>query len=462
MRKTPASFSREVLDVAATDVSTGKLIPQNVEAEQFILGSILLENDALLKTLEIINADSFYRETHRKVFAAMLELFERNEPIDLLTLTERLKKNDTLNEVGGASYLAEMMNMVPTAANVRHHARIVREKGVIRRLINVATEIVSQSYEDNRDVDEMLDIAEQKIFEIAENRVAEGFIPVDKIMKESFKTIEQLFERKELVTGIPTGFADFDRLTSGLQPSDLVIIAGRPSMGKTAFALNVAQHAALNHKYPVAIFSMEMSRQQVALRLLCSEARVDSSRLRSGYLDKTDWPKLTLAAGVLSEAPIFIDDMPGLTALDIRAKARRLQKDRGLALIIVDYLQLMRGRGDVDNRQQEIADITRSLKGLAKELNVPVVALSQLSRAVEQRQGSKPQLSDLRESGAIEQDADLVAFLYRAEVYGREDVEGQAELIIGKQRNGPVGSVSMTFLKQYTRFENFSPKSEMI
>ncbi len=448
--------------MAITDVSSSKLIPQNIEAEQSVLGSILLENDALLKTLEVITADSFYRETHRKVFAAILELFEKNEPIDLLTLTERLKKNDHLDEIGGASYLAELVNMVPTAANVRHHAKIVLEKAVLRKLINVATEIVSQSYEGNQDVDEMLDQAEQKIFEIAEHRVSESFTEINKVLKESFKTIEQLFERKELVTGVPTGFADFDRLTSGLQPSDLIIIAGRPSMGKTAFALNVAQHAALHHKYPVAIFSLEMSRQQVALRLLCSEARVDSSRMRSGYLEKTDWPKLTLAAGVLSDAPIFIDDMPGLTALDIRAKARRLQKDRGLGLIIVDYLQLMRGRGDVDNRQQEIADITRSLKGLAKELNVPVVALSQLSRAVEQRTGARPQLSDLRESGAIEQDADLVAFIYRAEVYGREDVEGQTEVIIGKQRNGPVGSVPLTFLKQYTRFESYSPRSEPI
>ncbi len=448
--------------MAVTDVSSGKLIPQNIEAEQFVLGAILLENDAILKALEVVTIDSFYREAHRKVFAAILELFEKNEPIDLLTLAERLRKNNHLDEIGGASYLAELVNMVPTAANVRHHARIVLEKGVMRRLINVATEIVSQSYEGNQDVDEMLDMAEQRIFEIAEHRVSESFTEINKVLKESFKTIEQLFERKELVTGVPTGFTDFDRLTSGLQPSDLIIIAGRPSMGKTAFALNVAQHAALHHKYPVAIFSLEMSRQQVALRLLCSEARVDSSRMRSGYLEKTDWPKLTLAAGALSEAPIFIDDMPGLTALDIRAKARRLQRDRGLGLIIVDYLQLMRGRGDADNRQQEIADITRSLKGLAKELNVPVVALSQLSRAVEQRTGARPQLSDLRESGAIEQDADLVAFIYRAEVYGREDVEGQTEVIIGKQRNGPVGNVHLTFLKQYTRFENYSPRSEPI
>lgn len=447
--------------MASMDVSSGKLIPQNIEAEQFVLGSILLENDALLKTLEILDVSCFYRESHRKVFSAILELFERNEPIDLLTLTERLKKNNHLEEVGGATYLATLMNMVPTAANVRHHAKIAREKALLRKLINVATEIVSQSYEDTQDVDELLDLAEQKIFEIAEYRISESFTDISKVLKESFKTIEQLFERKELVTGIPTGFSDFDRLTSGLQPADLVIIAGRPSMGKTAFALNIAQNAAIKGKHPVAIFSLEMSCQQVALRFLCSEAMVDSSRLRSGYLEKTDWPKLTRAAGTLADAPIFIDDSPGLTALDIRAKARRLQKERGLDLIIVDYLQLMHGRSRIESRQQEIAEITRSLKNLAKEINVPVVALSQLSRAVEQRHESRPQLSDLRESGAIEQDADLVAFIYRPELYGKEEMEGQAEVIIGKQRNGPVGTFKLTFLKQYTKFSDYSDRRDM-
>ncbi len=440
------------------EVSIDKLIPQNVEAEQFVLGSILLENDALLKTLEILDMSCFYRESHRKVYAAMLELFDRNEPIDLLTLTERLKKNNHLEEIGGASYLATLLNMVPTAANARHHARIVREKAVLRKLINVATGIVSQGYEATQDVDELLDLAEQKIFEIAENRIKESFYPMNQLLKESFKTIELLFERKELVTGIPTGYKEFDEMTSGLQPSDLVIVAGRPSMGKTAFALNVVQYAAIKNKYPIAVFSLEMSRQQVALRLLCSEAMVDSSRLRSGYLDKTDWPKLTRAAGTLSEAPIFIDDTPGISALEIRAKARRLQKERSLALIVVDYLQLMRGRSNADNRQQEIAEITRSLKGLARELNVPVMALSQLSRAVEQRHDGRPQLSDLRESGAIEQDADLVTFIYRPELYGKEDMQGQAEIIIGKQRNGPIGTVKLTFLKQYAKFENFSSR----
>jgi replicative DNA helicase len=448
--------------LASPDISTDRLIPQNIEAEQFVLGSILLENDALFKTLEILDADGFYRESHRKIFSAMIDLFEQNDPVDLITLTERLKKNNQLEEVGGASYLATLLNLVPTAANVRHHARIVREKAVLRRLINVATEIVSQSYQDTQDVEELLDLAEQRIFEIAEHRVTESFTNINQVLKESFKTIEQLFERKELVTGIPTGFEDLDRMTSGLQPSDLIIIAGRPSMGKTAFALNIAQKAAIKQKHPVAIFSLEMSRQQLALRLLCSEASVDSARLRSGYLDKTDWPKLTRAAGTLSEAPIFIDDTPGISVLDIRAKARRLQKERGLDLIILDYLQLMRGRSGVDSRQQEIAEITRSLKSLAKELNVPLVALSQLSRAVEQRPKGRPQLSDLRESGAIEQDADVVAFIYRPELYGDEDTAGQAEIIIGKQRNGPVGTVKLTFLKQYTRFEDYSTRRDIL
>jgi replicative DNA helicase len=426
--------------------------------EQSVLGAILLENEALVRVLELLDARDFYQEAHRWVFQAMIELFEENVPIDLLTVTERLRKRDRLEAVGGAAYLAELVELVPTAANVWHHARIVREKAVLRGLIQTATSIVTDSYEDSDDVDMLLDRAEQAIFEISQRKATSGFLHINAILKGSFKRIEQLYERKELVTGVPTGFIEFDRRTAGLQPADLIIIAGRPSMGKTALSLNIAQHVGIQVGRPVAIFSLEMSKEQLVLRMLCAEARIDSSKLRTGFLSREDWPRLTKAAGTLSEARIYIDDTPAQSSLDIRAKARRLRAELDdLALIVIDYLQLMQGRSRSENRQQEISEITRALKALAKELQVPVVALSQLSRAVEQRKPPRPQLSDLRESGAIEQDADVVALIYRDEVYDENsDAKGVAEIIIGKQRNGPTGVVRLAFRGEYTRFENLA------
>jgi len=437
-----------------------KLPPQNIDAEQSVLGGILVENEAFNKVLEYITQEDFYREAHRKIFLGMMELFNKNEPVDLITLTEVLKKRNHLEDVGGAAYLASLVDNITTASNISYYAKIVREKSVIRKLITTATEIVTSGYEDSKDVKDLLDEAEKSIFEITGRQIKPSFLDLKSVLKESMKTIERLYERKEFVTGVPTGFGEFDRLTAGLQPSDLIVVAGRPSMGKTAFCLNIAQYAAIEANIPVAIFSLEMSKEQIALRMICSEGRVDAHRLRRGFLDKEDWKKLITAIDVLSQAPIFIDDTPALTALEMRAKARRLKAEHNLGLLIVDYLQLMRGRGSSDNREQEISDISRSLKALAKELNLPIVALSQLNRRVEDRPNKRPQLADLRESGAIEQDADVIAFIYREELYNRsdEDVKGIAEILVGKQRNGPTGDIKLTFVDKYTRFENFSPR----
>ncbi len=437
-----------------------KLPPQSTEVEQSVLGAILLEHEALVKVLEVLDERDFYQEIHRWIFQAMVELFEENVPIDVITVSERLKKKDRLEAVGGSAYLAELSEMVPTAAHVWHHANIVREKAILRTLIHSATTIVTESYEDTDDVDLLLDRAEQVIFEISQRRATSGFSNINTILKGSFKRIEQLYERKELITGVPTGFADFDRRTAGLQPSDLIIIAGRPGMGKTALGLNIAQHVGVRVGRPVAIFSLEMSKDQLVTRMLCAEARVDSAKLRTGFLSRDDWPLLTRAAGTLSEARIYIDDAPAQTSLDIRTKTRRLRAELGdLALVVVDYLQLMQGRARAENRQQEVSEMTRALKALAKELEVPVVALSQLSRAVEQRRPPRPQLSDLRESGAIEQDADVVALIYRDDVYDEESLEkGVAEIILAKQRNGPTGTVKLAFHGEHTRFENLESR----
>jgi replicative DNA helicase len=443
------------------DLLAQRLPPQSLEAEVSVLGGILLENEALNRVLEVIREGDFYRESHRTIFSALLELYERNEPADLITLSEVLKKREDFEAVGGIEYLNSLVNSVPTAANIIYYAKIIKEKSMLRKLINRATEIISQGYADSGDVDEFLDRAERSIFEISEDRVRPSFYPIKDIIKSSFKTIEKLYEKRQLITGVATGFTKLDELTSGLQPSDLIIVAGRPSMGKTTFALNIAQHAAIQGGIPSAIFSLEMAKEQLALRMLCSEAKVDAHRLRGGFLSEADWPKLTRAAGNLSEAPIFIDDTPGLTALEMRAKSRRLKAERKLGLVIVDYLQLMRGRADSDTREQEISDISRSLKALAKELTVPVIALSQLNRRVEERGDKRPQLADLRESGAIEQDADVIIFLYREEIYNRsENNRGKAEIIIGKQRNGPTDKFELAFLDKYTCFENLSTLSE--
>jgi replicative DNA helicase len=434
-------------------VGLEKLPPQNVEAEQSVLGAVLLDNHALNRAMELLTSEDFYREAHRRIFNAIIELNDRNEAIDLVTLTEALRRRNDLDGVGGAAYLTELVNTVPTSANISHHAKIVHEKSLLRQLVQTSTEIATRGYESTERIEELLDYAEQRIFGISDSKMKSPFHPIREIVKESFEMIERRYEQKENVTGAPTGIPELDNLTAGLHPGDLIIVAGRPSMGKTAFALNIAQHAAIEKRLPVAIFSLEMAREQLAIRMLCAEARVDAHKLRSGYLGAADWPKLTAAAGRITEAPIFIDDSAALSVLELRAKARRLSRDQNLAVIIVDYLQLMRGRGTADNREQEISEISRSLKALAKELRVPVIALSQLSRAVESRTDRRPQLSDLRESGAIEQDADVVMFVFREEVFKpTEENRNMAKIIISKQRNGPTGDVDVVFLKEYTRF----------
>lgn len=470
------------------ELSRDRVPPQNLEAEASVLGAILLENEALVKALEVLRPNHFYREAHRKIFSAALTLFERNEPVDLVTLANELEKRKELSEVGGPSYLASLIDAVPTAANVYYHAKIVREKALLRDMIRVATDLVASGYTEGEDVDTLLDRAEHKIFEIAQDRITRSFVSMHEIIKDTFKLVENLHRRESRVTGVPSGFTEFDDMTGGFQPGDMIIVAGRPSMGKTSFCLNLARNAAVMERIPVSIFSLEMSIHQVVMRMLCTEARVDSWRVRTGRLYDKDWPKLTMAAGILHDAPIFVDDTPGITVLEMRAKARRLKAERGLGLVLVDYLQMIRPRGRAENRQQEIAQISLSLKDMAKELNVPVVAVSQLSRAVEAREDRRPRLSDLRESGAIEQDADLVVFLYRPGFYetqkradsksgrhrhglqqekGFSQEEGEeeeefsdfgerdytVEVHIAKQRNGPTGTIKLAFKREYTRFE---------
>jgi len=432
-----------------------KVLPQNIEAEQSVLGGILIDNEALPKVLEIIEPNDFYRDNHKKIFLAFLELFENNIPLDIITVTELLQKKGELTNVGGATYLASLVDSVPTTANITHYAKIIKEKSILRSLIAKATDIVNLGFEASEDVAEILDKAEEAIFSITQQRIQTSYYSIKEIIKQTFEAIEELSSKKDSVTGIPTGFIDFDRLTAGLQPSDLIIIAGRPVMGKTSFTLNIAQHAATRAGVPVGFFSLEMSKEQLALRMLCAEARINSQKIRSGFLSERDWLRLTDAAATLSEAPIFIDDTPALSVLEIRAKARRLKSEHNVGLIIVDYLQLMKGKGKVDTREREISEISRSLKALAKELNIPVVAVSQLNRRVEERENKRPRLADLRESGAIEQDADLIVFIYRDEVYNEDTPDkGIAEIIIGKQRSGPTGVVKLAFLDKYTRFEN--------
>ena len=445
------------------DASLHRVPPQNLEAEQSILGGIMLDNQALNSVLEILQVKDFYNNAHRKIFSAIIELSERNEPSDLITLSSALRDKKQTDAVGGVSYLASLVDNVPSAANIAYYSKIVKEKAILRGLIGTATEILNKSYDTGAEVDQVLDEAEHAIFEISENKIRPAFFAIKDLIKDSFKTIEKLFERKDLITGVPTGFDKIDDITSGLQNSDLIIIAGRPSMGKTAFALNIAQYTAIRLQIPVAIFSLEMAKEQLALRMLASEAKVDSQRLRKGFLGEMDWPKLTTAAGNLSEAPIFIDDTPAITVLEMKAKARRLKAETGLGLIILDYLQLMRSGGYKESREQEISEISRSLKALAKELRVPVIALSQLNRKVEDRTNRRPQMADLRESGAIEQDADLIAFIYRDEVYNKESNEkGIAEIIIGKQRNGPIGTIKLAFLEKYTSFENLARTEDIV
>lgn len=437
-----------------------RVLPQNIEAEQCILGGILIDNEALHRVLEIIGPDDFYRDNHRKIFLTFLELFEKNTPLDIITVTELLQKTGKLTEVGGASYIASLVDSVPTTANITHYAKIVKEKSILRNLITRATDIANLGFESSEDIEEILDKAEENIFSITQQRIQTPYYPLKDIIKETIETVDRLSAKKDAVTGIPTGFIDFDRLTAGLQPSDLIIIAGRPIMGKTSFALNIAQHAATCAGVPVGFFSLEMSKEQLAMRMLCAEARLDSQKIRLGRLTEGDRFRLIDAADTLYEAPIFIDDTPALSVLEIRAKARRLKSEYNVGLLIVDYLQLMKGRERTDTREREISEISRSLKALAKELNIPVVAVSQLSRRVEERP-HKPQLADLRESGAIEQDADLIVFIYRDEVYNEEtEDKGIAEIMVKKQRSGPTGTVKLAFLDKYTRFENLATRKD--
>ena len=436
-----------------------RMPPASVEAEQAVLGAMLLKPDAVTTAAEELTADDFYRETHRLIFEAMMELKERTEPVDLVTLTEQLKKADKLAKIGGIPALSLIANSVPTAANVHYHARIVHEKAQLRSLIAAATEIAGAAYESADEVEDIMDSAEKRILQVSSGKRSKDFVPLQDILLDALEQIDLRYNNKGCITGLPTGFTELDHLTAGLQKSDLILVAARPSMGKTAFTLNIAAHVVLRAKEPVAFFSLEMSKEQLVQRLLCSEGRIDSQRLRVGELEEKEWGDLIDTANRLSAAPLYIDDTPSITVMELRSKARRLKAEHGLSLIVIDYLQLMQGRASKngDNRQQEISEISRSLKALARELNVPVIALSQLSRSVESRQIKRPMLSDLRESGSLEQDADIVMFLYREDYYDPEtENKNITEVIIAKHRNGPVDTVDLTFLKQFTKFGNLS------
>lgn len=436
------------------EIFLDRVPPQNIEAEQAVLGAILLSNEALATVMERISAEDFYRAAHQKIVEAMFELGDNNEPVDLVTLTASLQNRQQLEEVGGVSYLAELANAVPTAANVEYYAQIVEEKAMLRRLIRAATQIVSSGYASAEDVGELISDAEQRILEISNRRNSSGFVSMRDVLMEVFERVEFLYNHKGGISGIPSGFPDLDKMTSGFQRSDLIIVAARPSVGKTAFALNIAQNVGVRTKETVAIFSLEMGAAQLVQRIICAEANVDAGRMRTGFLEGDDWEKLTMAIATLSEANIYIDDSASITVADIRTRCRRLKKEKGLGLILIDYLQLIHGRSkNGDNRQQEVSEISRTLKAIARELDVPVIALSQLSRSVEQRQDKRPMLSDLRESGSIEQDADIVSFLYRDDYYDKEsEKKNMIEIIIAKQRNGPVGTVELAFLKNFNKF----------
>jgi replicative DNA helicase len=438
-----------------------RTLPHNLEAERSVLGAILLHNDAFNLAAEVIDAGDFFRDAHRRIFDKMVKLSERGDAIDLVTLKEELGRSSELDEVGGPAYITALVDGVPRYSNVEHYARIIKEKATLRHLIFSANKILATAYAAEEEADLILDQAEHAIFAIADDKVRDGFVSLRHLAQGSLDTIEKLHSRKELITGVPTGFTDLDELTSGLQPSDLIIIAARPSMGKTSLVLNIAQHVGTKTDMTVGVFSLEMSKEQLFLRLLTGEARIDAHRLRGGFLGERDWGRLSQAIGTLSEAKIYIDDTPSIGVLEMRAKCRRLAAEHGLHLVVIDYVQLMQGRGRFENRTLELGSISRSLKGLAKELRVPIVLLSQLSRAPESRSDHRPQLSDLRESGALEQDADVVTFIYREDMYTDRsqppsDSQGVAEIIVAKQRNGPTGIVKLAFIREYTRFENLS------
>ena len=444
--------------------------PQNIEAEQSVLGAMLIDKEAIAKATEILSAEDFYREAHRVIFSAMLEIYNKNEAVDMITVTDILRRDNKLEDVGGIAYITSLANVVLTAANVKYHAEIVAEKSVLRQLVKVSTEIAAMGYEANDEVGVLLDTAESRILEISNRKKRADFTPISAVLMDSVQNIEKLLNNKGGLTGIPTGFNDLDKLTSGLHPSDFIILAARPSMGKTALALNIVQNVALRaHKRvggdprSVAFFSLEMSKEQLVNRMLCAEANIDSQRLRIGEMKEDDWTHLWDACDVMSKAKIYIDDTAGITVMDMRSRAGRLKAEHGLDLIVVDYLQLMQGSGKRNtsgDRQQEVSEISRSLKALARELDVPVLALSQLSRGVEARQVKRPMLSDLRESGSLEQDADIVAFLYREDYYNPETENKHTELIIAKHRNGPVDTVNLFFHKQFTKFVGFTKRED--
>ncbi|MGF3105505.1 replicative DNA helicase [Rossellomorea sp. DUT-2] len=438
------------------EVFQDRIPPQNIEAEQAVLGAIFLEPSALTTTSEILIPEDFYRHSHQKIYNVMLNLGDGGKAVDLITVTEALAAAKELEDVGGVAYLSELAASVPTAANIEYYAKIVEEKSLLRRLIRTATDIASDGYAREDEVDSLLSEAEKNIMEVAQRKNAGAFHNIKDVLVRTYDNIETLTNRKGDVTGISTGFADLDHMTAGFQRNDLIIVGARPSMGKTAFALNIAQNVAVKAKENVAIFSLEMGAEQLVMRMLCAEGNINAQNLRTGDLTDEDWRKLTMAMGSLSNAGIYIDDTPGIKVGEIRSKCRRLAQEHGLGMILIDYLQLIQGSGrSGENRQQEVSEISRSLKGLARELEVPVIALSQLSRGVEQRQDKRPMMSDIRESGSIEQDADIVAFLYREDYYDKEaENKNIIEIIIAKQRNGPVGNVSLAFVKEYNKFVN--------
>src|SRR3954462_15084697 len=443
-------------------VAAERTLPHNLEAERSVLGAILVHNDAFNLAAQVVEPADFYRDAHRRIYDKMISLNERNNAIDFITLKEELARAGDLDEVGGPAYVAALADGVPRSANVEYYARIVKEKSTLRSLIHSANKILTEAYEGEQEPDLLLDEAERAIFAIAEDRIRAGFVPLRDLVQTSFATIEKLQQSKGAITGVPSGFADLDEMTTGFHPGDLVVVAARPSMGKTSLVLNMAQYVGTHTAMTVGFFSLEMSKDQLFMRMLTSEARIDAHRFRSGYLNEKDYGRLSHALGTLAEARGFIDDTASIRVLEMRPKARRLQAEHGLHLLIIDYIQLMQGRGRFESRQAELASISRSLKGLAKELRVPIVALSQLSRAPETRSDHRPQLSDLRESGALEQDADVVMFIFREEQYRdadgapNQEAEGTAEIIIGKQRNGPVGTAKLAFIKEHTRFENLA------
>lgn len=433
-----------------------RIPPHSLEAEQSVLGAMLLDKEAVAAAAEVLRGEDFYSDAHKEIFEAILDIYDNGTPVDLVTLAEALRQRGTLEAVGGGTYISDLSMSVPSTANVGYYIKIVEEKAILRRLISASNDIIKESYEASEDLDIIIDHAEKKIFDISQRKNNRAFEPIKTILLDTYSKIEELTKNKGKIVGVPTGFRDFDMRTSGLNPSDFILIAARPSMGKTSFAINIAQNAAIQSNVPVAIFSLEMSRDQLAQRMLSSEANIELQKIRSGDLSEEDWIKLVHAATPLSQAPIFIDDTPGISVMEVRSKARRLKMEHGLGLLVIDYLQLMSGRGRTESRQQEVSEISRSLKALARELDVPVVALSQLSRGPEARQDHRPMLSDLRESGAIEQDADVVVFLYRDEYYNPDsEKKNIAEAIIAKQRNGPTGTIELVWLGQFTKFASY-------